>query len=74
MSKSTEIRIENMTCAQCGMLVEPAMAFHPYMYCRLFQLGVLNPARFLQGQHFIPDPAHWGAAAPAKQVDAAGRP
>lgn len=53
------------------MLVEPAMAFHPHLYCRLFKLGVLNPAAFLEGQRFIPDPAHWGDDAPAKQREAA---
>ena len=62
---------KNMDCQECGMLVEPAMAFHPYMYCRLFQLGVLDPARFLEGQHFIPDPAYWGEDAPGKQLAAA---
>ncbi len=61
---------ENMTCAGCGMLVEPAMAFHPHLYCRLFQLGILDPARFLEGQRFIPDPAYWGEDAPAKQAAA----
>jgi hypothetical protein len=62
---------ENMDCATCGMLVEPAMAFHPYLYCRLFKAGFLNPAAFLQGQGFIPDPAHWGDDAPSRQVAAA---
>jgi hypothetical protein len=65
------LKTENMTCAACGMLVEPAMAFHPYLYCRLFQLGVLNPARFLEGQRFIPDPEHWGDDAPRLQAEAA---
>lgn len=72
MSKVSAVRVENMTCAQCGMLVEPAMAFHPYLYCRLFQLGVLNPAKFLEGQRFIPDPDHWGKDAPHQQAAAAG--
>jgi len=58
---------DNMGCGACGMLVEPANAFHPHLYCRLFKLGVLNPAAFLEAQHFIPDPAHWGEDAPAKQ-------
>lgn len=57
-------------CAACGMLVDPPNAFHPYLYCRLFKLGVSNPARFLQDQHFIPDPEHWGKDAPAGQVAA----
>jgi hypothetical protein len=63
--------MENMTCAQCGMLVEPAMAFHPFLYCRLFKAGILDPAGFLEGQHFIPDPAHWGKGAPKRQREAA---
>jgi hypothetical protein len=42
-----------MGCGQCGMLVEPPTAFHPYLYCRLFGLGVLDPAAFLERQHFI---------------------
>ena len=61
---------EGMSCASCGMLVEPANAFHPWLYCQLFQLGVLDPARFLDGQHFIPDPAHWGEDAPSRQREA----
>lgn len=56
-----------MECAECGMLVEPAMAFHPYLYCRLFKAGFLNPAALLEGQRFIPDPTHWGEDAPARQ-------
>lgn len=67
---STE-RSTDMGCAECGMLVEPANAFHPFLYCRLFKLGVLNPAAFLEGQHFIPDPDHWGEDAPARQHAAA---
>lgn len=59
-------------CGECGMLVDPPNAFHPFLYCRLFKLGVMNPARFLAEQHFIPDPAHWGEGAPDKQ-DAAMR-
>lgn len=61
---------ENMTCQSCGMLVDPPNAFHPHLYCELFKLGVMNPARFLQNQYFIPDPKHWGKDAPAKQVAA----
>lgn len=64
-------RTENMDCADCGMLVEPAMAFHPHLYCQLFKAGFLNPAQLLEGQRFIPDPAHWGDDAPAKQSAAA---
>lgn len=52
------------------MLVDPPDAFHPYLYCELFKLGVMNPARFLQDQHFIPDPERWGKDAPARQVEA----
>lgn len=61
-------------CAACGMLVEPETAFHPYLYCQLFKLGVKNPARFLEDQRFMPDPAHWGKDAPRRQCDAATRP
>lgn len=64
-------RTDNADCAECGMLVEPATAFHPYLYCVMFKQGFLNPAAFLEGQRFIPDPAHWGDDAPAKQKDAA---
>lgn len=46
------------------------MAFHPYLYCRLFKAGFTHPARLLEGQHFIPDPAHWGEDAPARQREA----
>ena len=67
MVNDTRVRTENMTCAGCGMLVEPAMAFHPHIYCVLFRMGVLDPAGWLEGQHFIPDPKHWGEGAPAKQ-------
>ena len=67
----TSVQIDNMTCGQCGMLVEPAMAFHPYLYCALFERGIRNPAKFLQGQGFIPDPNMWGQDAPAKQRTAA---
>jgi hypothetical protein len=63
--------IGSMGCGQCGMLVEPANAFHPYLYCQLFSLGVMNPAGFLKAQHFIPDPEHWGDGAPEKQRQAA---
>ena len=63
--------MDNASCAECGMLVEPAMAFHPWLYCRLFKLGILDPARFLQGQHFIPDPEYWGEDAPRRQREAA---
>lgn len=70
MSKATVPASENMKCASCGMLVHPPMAFHPHLYCELFKLGVMNPAGFLQNQYFIPDPAHWGDKAPAKQVEA----
>jgi hypothetical protein len=49
------------------MLVEPANAFHPWLYCELFKSGVRNPAAFLAGQHFIPDPQYWGEDAPARQ-------
>ncbi len=62
---------ENADCAECGMLVEPAMAFHPYLYCVLFKAGILNPAALLYGQRFIPDPSHWGEGAPARQLAAA---
>ena len=61
-------------CAECGMLVHPPMAFHPWLYCQLMKMGILNPAGFLEGQHFIPDPEHWGKDAPARQREAdAGR-
>lgn len=62
---------ENSGCADCGMLVDPPNAFHPGIYCRLFKMGVMNPAGFLDGQHFIPDPEHWGKDAPKKQTAAA---
>lgn len=64
-------RVENLGCGQCGMLVEPADAFHPYLYCVLFQRGILNPAAFLEGQRFIPEPMHWGEGAPMRQREAA---
>ena len=66
MSKGSE----NKHCAECGMLVEPAMAFHPWMYCQLFKAGWTDPAGFLEGQHFIPDPGYWGEDAPRKQREA----
>lgn len=56
-------------CGVCGMLVDPPNAFHPHLYCRLFKLGVMNPARFLNDQHFIPDPKHWGKDASNKQAE-----
>lgn len=62
---------ENMVCTACRMVVEPPMAFHPYLYCRLFQLGIVDPAGFLEGQRFIPDPTHWGEDAPVRQRAAA---
>lgn len=62
---------ETNGCATCGMLVEPANAFHPWIYCVLFKRGILNPAAWLEGQHFIPDPVHWGQHAPARQRGAA---
>jgi hypothetical protein len=65
--------IDNTTCQGCGMLVEPASAFHPGLYCELFKLGVRNPARWLASQHFVPDPAYWGEDAPARQARVAGR-
>ena len=61
---------ENSHCGDCGMLVE-VPTFHPWLYCRLFKLGVMNPANFLEGQHFIPDPEHWGEDAPHGQRAAA---
>ncbi len=57
------------SCASCGMLVGPPALFHPWLYCELFKMGVANPARFLEGQHFIPDPKHWGKDAPSKQLE-----
>jgi hypothetical protein len=63
--------MNNTHCADCGMLCEPQTVFHPWLYCQLFKAGVGNPAAFLEGQHFIPDPAHWGDDAPAKQAHAA---
>lgn len=60
-------RLDNAPCAECGMLVEPATAFHPLLYCCLFKAGFTDPAGFLQGQRFIPDPAYWGEGAPARQ-------
>lgn len=53
------------------MLCEPPTVFHPYLYCELFKRGVVNPAAFLEDQHFIPDPAHWGKSAPRNQAKAA---
>lgn len=64
---SRRVKIENTHCAECGMLVEPGDAFHPWLYCWLFKGGVTNPATFLEGQHFIPDPGHWGEDAPLRQ-------
>jgi hypothetical protein len=61
MSK-TSVLVENTTCADCGMLVEPATEFHPGIYCTLFKAGFLDPAHFLSGHGFIPDPAVWGEA------------
>ena len=61
---------ENQACGGCGMQVDPPMAFHPWIYCELFKLGITNPAGWLEGQHFIPDPEHWGKDAPAKQREA----
>ena len=59
MSKAT-VLVENMTCADCGTLVEPASAFHPGIYCALRKAGFTDPARFLSGHAYIPDPAVWG--------------
>ena len=73
MEKIQGTRVQGMTCTTCGMLVEPAMAFHPYLYCRLFTAGILDPARFLEDQRFIPDPAHWGEDAPKRQREAVRR-
>jgi hypothetical protein len=64
-------QMPNTGCGSCGMLVDPPNAFHPYLYCELFKLGVTNPAQFLSGQAFIPDPNYWGKDAPGKQVEAA---
>lgn len=61
---------QNNHCGDCGMLVD-LPEFHPWLYCRLFKMGVMNPANFLEGQHFIPDPQHWGKGAPRRQVEAA---
>jgi hypothetical protein len=70
----TKIRpVENTHCAECGMLVGAGPVFHPWLYCRLFKLGVTNPAKFLECQHFIPDPGHWGEDAPRRQREAAAR-
>ena len=55
-------RIENMHCGECGMLVEPINAFHPWLYCWLFKSGVTDPDRFLATHGFVPDPAIWGDA------------
>ena len=58
---------DSMGCTECGMVVVPASAFHPWLYCQLFKAGFQNPAAFLEGQHFIPDPGHWGEGAPDSQ-------
>lgn len=71
MSMRTSVYLAATACAECGMLVEPAMAFHPWLYCQLFKRGVLNPAQFLEGQFFIPDPEHWGEDSHQKQREAA---
>lgn len=64
---------ESAPCGSCGMLVEPATAFHPNLYCQLFRAGFRDPAGFLEGQRFIPDPDYWGTEAPASQRKAARR-
>jgi hypothetical protein len=58
---------ENMNCGDCGMLVEPANAFHPGAYCQLFKAGVTNTALWFESVHFMPDPSFWGDDAPARQ-------
>lgn len=65
--------MSEFACGQCGMLVGEANVFHPFLYCELFKLGVMNPARFLADQRFIPDPAHWGKDAPSRQMAADGK-
>lgn len=50
----------SMHCAECGMLCEPADAFHPWLYCWLRKRGVVDPGGFLREQGFMPDPARWG--------------
>lgn len=63
MSKTTVASIpltDHMTCADCGCLVQPANAFHPYLYCWLRKQGVNNPGAFLKAHGFIPDPKAWG--------------
>lgn len=60
----SKVVVENMTCAECGMLVEPAYAFHPWLYCWLFKAGVRDPGKFLATNGFVPDPTVWGEDRP----------
>lgn len=46
----------SMDCQECGMLCEPPGMFHPWLHCWLRKRGVLNPAKFLSDNGFIPDP------------------
>lgn len=49
--------MNGMDCAECGMHVEPAGAFHPWLYCWLRKRGVLDPGKFLADHGFMPNPA-----------------
>lgn len=42
----------SMWCMECGMKVQPANAYHPFLYCELFKLGHRDPAKYLRDYGF----------------------
>lgn len=34
-------------CGECGMWVDPAVNFHPHLFCMLRKAGILDPRAYL---------------------------
>lgn len=45
-------RETGMDCQECGAHVEPAGAYHPYLYCELVKLGHRDPEAYLRSYGF----------------------
>lgn len=41
-------KVSAMVCQTCKMRVEPANAYHPWLYCELVQLGHDDPEAYLR--------------------------
>ena len=49
-------------CAECGMLVQPATAHHPFLYCELYKLRHYDPEHYLATYGFTRNIVKEGSA------------